>query len=211
MILDQALEMAGGNVYGVLHLGANKGQEAEMYRKFGVKKVVWVEADPSLIEELNKNVTPDLVIQAAVWSCDKDMTFHLASNNGESSSLLEFGTAHAKNYPHITYTGETTLRTTTVDQLAKDHDLKNINMLSLDLQGAEAAALSGAWRFLRQIDYVYTEISFEEVYKGGAYVRDIEQCLPHFTCPILADTTLGWGDAFYIRYKTSANDIRARF
>ena len=211
MILEQSLQMADGHVYGVLHLGANKGQEAEMYRKYGVQKVVWVEADPSLIPELTANVQPDTVIQAAIWSCAQDMTFRIASNSGESSSLLKFGAAHATNYPHIQFTGETTVRTTTVDQLAKEHDLKDINMLSMDLQGAEAAALSGAWKFLRQVDYVYTEISFDEVYQGGAKATEIEPYLPNFTCSILMDTTLGWGDAFYQRFKTSALDIRARF
>ena len=40
---------------GVLHLGAHRGTEAEVYNWFG-KKVIWFEAVPYIYDQLNENI-----------------------------------------------------------------------------------------------------------------------------------------------------------
>ena len=38
-----------GKPKGILHVGANIGEECEAYTKVGIEKVIWIEANPSLI------------------------------------------------------------------------------------------------------------------------------------------------------------------
>lgn len=210
MMLKQCLEMVKGRVEGVLHVGAHTGQEAPIYKELGIERVVWVEANPELLDELRANVAPQEVIHATVWGTSQQMTFNISSNSGHSSSLLKAGTVK-KCYPDIVWDErQIKVTTTTIDKLSKAHDLSRINALVMDIQGAEAEALQGAWRFLRQIDFVYTEINFDSVYHGCPDPSYLESFLPGFTCSALADTTNGWGDAFYHRYRWSVLDFKTR-
>lgn len=210
MILDKCLVSVKDRVTGVLHVGAHRGQEADTYDRHGIKRVVWVEANPKLIPDLWMMAKPkgQSVIQAAVWSRPQEMTFRVSSNDGSSSSLLEMGTCKEKY--DLSWVDEFKVTTTTLDQLAKDEDLTGINFLYLDIQGAEYEALCGAWKFLKQIDFVYTEVNFEDVYRGCHRPFELEVNLPHFTCTSIIDTTMGWGDAFYVRYHWSAMDLLPR-
>ncbi|NJN24998.1 MAG: hypothetical protein HC819_02945 [Cyclobacteriaceae bacterium] len=42
-------------VENVLHIGAHKGEELELYNALGVKNVLWVEANPDLAKMLMIN------------------------------------------------------------------------------------------------------------------------------------------------------------
>lgn len=44
-------------VNGVIHIGANEGQEREHYKKYGLQKVLWIEADPEAFKKLKKNIS----------------------------------------------------------------------------------------------------------------------------------------------------------
>lgn len=44
-------------VNGVIHIGANEGQEREHYNKYGLQKVLWIEADPEAFKKLKKNIS----------------------------------------------------------------------------------------------------------------------------------------------------------
>jgi len=89
------------NANGVLHVGAHYGEEAAVYDKLwpGVK-VFWVEADPNSVRVLRKKLRGyrnHVVVAEVVTDMIKDVEFNIA-NNGESSSMLEFGT-HKKEHP----------------------------------------------------------------------------------------------------------------
>lgn len=44
------------NSIGVIHIGANSGQERDHYKKLGVQRVIWIEADPEIYEILLRNI-----------------------------------------------------------------------------------------------------------------------------------------------------------
>src|SRR5205085_4005421 len=79
---------AGTNSYlkqitGVIHVGANLGQERELYAKYKLK-VLWIEPLPDIFERLCENISP-FPDQTAVnhLVTDKDNAeylFHIASN-----------------------------------------------------------------------------------------------------------------------------------
>ena len=55
---------------------------------------------------------------------------------------------------------------------------------------------------LKNIDYIYTEVNTEEVYKNCDQMSDLTEYLSKFNFS-LADARIykqfGWGDAFYIK------------
>lgn len=77
---------------GVIHVGANTGQERDYYKSHGLK-VIWVEPIPHIFSELQENlktVTGQRAFQALLTDVDnQDYEFHIASNHGASSSIMD--------------------------------------------------------------------------------------------------------------------------
>src|SRR5580704_16267673 len=92
-------------VIGVIHVGANTGQEMSLYEKYGLS-VIWIEPIDEVFEKLKSNlnkVTNQMALQALVTDVnDKEYDFNVANNNGASSSILEFD-LHQDIWPEVTY------------------------------------------------------------------------------------------------------------
>lgn len=185
---------------GVLHCGANIGEEAEAYKNAGAEKVVWVEANPEIYKTLCSNIEkyPNHV---ALNHCisdrnDQEVTFHIANNGGQSSSFLEFGT-HARNHPTVKYIDHIQLKTKRLDSM--DIDFEGLDFFAADLQGVELFALKGLGENLKQFKWVYLEVNREQVYLGNALVGEIDQYLKGFGLRPRAEkwTSASWGDKFY--------------
>ena len=196
---------------GVLHVGAHLGEEASEYEKFGWSPVIWVEAQPRLVEILNSKLdtSKNKVIEAAVWEEDGvPLKLHVASNS-QSTSLLNFG-SHADSYPDITFTSEIDVVTKRLDSIIKPNEMPNF--INLDIQGVELSAVKSLGSLLEAVDYIYTEVNKEEVYEGCTLVKDLDGYL--LVKGFRRVTTRwylkeGWGDALYIR-ETVVNDRTTR-
>jgi len=194
---------------GVLHLGAHRAEELNAYANYNWGHVWWVEANPDLIDPLNfivsrtmRGLRDNTVIHALVGEREgQSATLRIASN-GESSSVLPFGT-HAVEHPEVTMTGEeVTMEMRTVDMLALEHDIA-ADFLNLDLQGYELAALRGAVRFLPGVRWVYCEVNERELYQGCALIGEVDDYLSAhgFARRATKMTRHGWGDALYTRVR----------
>lgn len=186
---------------GVLHVGAHLAEEAKGYKQFNWGHTVWVESQQEKAEHIRNLLDPDenTVIEATVWSeSGIPMDFNIASN-GESSSVLEFG-SHSKNYPDITYTRKISVQTKRLDEVLPE-DFQG-DFLNLDIQGAELEALKGIGSKISKFKWIYTEVNKEEVYKGCATVDKIDEFLLNYGYKRVATRWIlkaGWGDALYIQ------------
>jgi len=186
---------------GVLHVGAHLAEEAQEYSKYGWGNVVWVESQPEKVANISKllDKKTNTIIEATVWSeSGVSMDFNVASN-GESSSVLEFG-SHAKSYPNITYTKKIRVTTKRLDELIPE-DFSG-DFLNLDVQGAELEALKGLGSEIRKFKWIYSEINKEEVYKGCATVGEMDEYLLSKGYRRAVSRWIlgaGWGDALYMR------------
>jgi FkbM family methyltransferase len=167
-------------VSGVIHVGANTGQERYLYASYGLD-VLWIEPIPSAFDELCKNIS--VLPKQRALNClitDKDgaeYTFNVANNGGQSSSILEFG-RHTEIWPDVAFQSKLTLESITLDTLLGHED--RYQSLVLDTQGSELLILKGATRLLSTIRFVTTEAADFEAYLGCARVDDIVQFLNGF-------------------------------
>lgn len=80
------------DISGVVHIGANTGQERERYNNYGLA-VIWVEPIPDIYERLKDNVKEyknQQAFRALITDVDDNKyEFHIANNNGASSSIYE--------------------------------------------------------------------------------------------------------------------------
>lgn len=164
-------------VSGVVHVGANLGQERWLYRIHGLK-VVWIEPIPEVFTQLNTNLRKfknQQAFQALVTDVDnKEYTFHLANNHGMSSSILELK-QHKDIWPAVNYTKTVPLKSITLATLFKNEHInaRNYQALILDTQGSELLVLRGSLSILNSFRYIKTEVADFESYEGCCQLSDI--------------------------------------
>jgi len=190
---------------GVIHIGANEGQEYEKYRKAGIEKVVFVEADPATFERLSGRFTgnPDVTCVQTAISDRSGTTSFTRMSEDQSNSILP-PKLHLEVYSSIHVVDTVEIATETLDAMVRrlDLDASAYNVLAIDVQGAELHVLKGAQPLLRRFDAIVTEVNYAELYDGCGLIWDIDDFLEQNgfrraeeVCPYHAT----WGDALYLR------------
>jgi FkbM family methyltransferase len=206
------------NVTGVVHCGAHLAEEAPLYaRLFPGAPVVWVEANPQVLPKIRKVLRRhpgQVLLEGLLWSEDGiDLPFNVTNYDGMSSSILPFGT-HPQFSPDTVFVDKIALPSVTLDTLlesfwapdapveARGLDIRQVNLLNMDLQGVELRCLEGAERLLNQIDYINSEVNTDEVYLGCTRLEQLDEYLDErgFT---RVETSIvpgqGWGDGMWVR------------
>lgn len=193
---------------GVLHVGANVGEEAPVYLELGIKRQIWIEANPEIFERLRENIKENL--QAASYCyCisdvdDEKVQFHVSNNASQSSSILELGT-HLIAHPEVRYIRDIEMETCRLDTIFNKGVLPPVegyDFLNMDLQGAELKALKSLGDLLHHFKWAYLEVNKEELYKGCSLVWDIDTYMAGFgfrRVETLWCGQNGWGDCLYVK------------
>jgi hypothetical protein len=197
------LRLKNIEIHGALHIGAHDCEELDFYKKLGLNQddIIWIDGNRAKVNHCVargiKNVFYGLI-------SDKDdaiVTFHI-SNNGQSSSILDFGT-HSRHHSHVFYVNEEKHKTITIDTFLNNNnfDMSKYDFWNFDIQGAELLALKGALSAINHAKVLYLEVNTEEVYKGCALIDELDTYLSTFGFKreITKITEFGWGDAVYIK------------
>lgn len=201
---------------GVLHVGANVGEEFGVYNELGIHKQIWIEANPELIRKLEDNVMREdnvmgasnkYVFNICAGEINQTTVLHVANNAGQSSSVLELGT-HKEVHPDVHYTHDVEVLMRRLDTMFDQMPtvIEGVDLLVMDIQGAELMALRGLGNYVRQFKAIYTEVNNREVYKKGALIEDMDlfmtvhgfRRVETFNNGGFFDR-LGWSDALYIK------------
>ena len=190
-------------INGIIHVGAHECEELETYIEDRQRKVHWIEANPDKYIQIQQKISTIPWMNSACFAAgnvDGETKKLSIANNGQSSSLLKLGT-HSDHHPSVKFIAEKEVTVKRIDQYLVENNISGniFNMLCLDIQGYELEALKGARNLLAKIDYIYTEVNTEEVYKDYASLTEIDNFLSHygFSRTWLSMTKNGWGDAFY--------------
>jgi len=188
------------NMKGILHVGAHECEELNDYLRYiSIDKILWVEALPDKVAVCKKRY-PNVLIENAIVSDKIEKVKFNVSNNGQSSSILDFG-LHSHFHPHVHYIGYFEGETILLKDIICNYDI-NYNFLNFDIQGAELKALKGMSEYLDKVDYLYTEVNSDYVYKECALIEGLDEYLLKFNLHRVETEwceDFRWGDAFYIR------------
>jgi FkbM family methyltransferase len=192
------------NVSGILHVGAHECEELKDYLNGGVasNNIYWVEGQEILVNNMKNKGIHNIYHALIDIEDDKEVTFNI-SNNGQSSSILEFG-SHSIHHPHVHYVSSHKQKTIRLDSLIEKNNIPmdRLNFLNLDIQGVELRALQSMEKYLGNVKYIYTEVNTEEVYKECDTIDAIDKYLLQFgfeRCDARIYKQFGWGDAFYMK------------
>jgi FkbM family methyltransferase len=200
-------------ITGLIHVGANRGSEYQTYCARIHGPLLYVEAIPEMAEDLRQRLDPErphFIRQALVAEvAGETVSFHVASNQGGSSSILAPG-RHAELYPWITFEKTLELVTERLDDLVAERpEAATYNVLVLDVQGAELKVLKGAPELLARVDAVFAEVSSEPLYEGGCTFLEVTNLLAEAGLVFRAAemNAEGWGDAFFSRSRGTLHEM----
>jgi FkbM family methyltransferase len=174
----------------IFDVGANIGQSVSRYRdKFPSCFITSFEPNPEVFSLLERN-----------WGCVSGITLNpialtnfighasfYATRVPEVSSLLqptermiELSSEH--KYDHETIN----VSTMTLDHYCQINNIRNIDILKLDVQGSELNLLQGAEKLLQEgmITLIYSEVTFAETYINQTRFIDLVSYLNKFNYEI---------------------------
>jgi FkbM family methyltransferase len=197
------------HIENIYHIGAHEGQEIHSYAENGVKKIIWFEANPDVIEKLHENLSlyaiDNTIVPYALWNINTELDFHVTNFN-QSSSFFEIR-KHAEFYPQITVDKKIKVNAFRLDSLIEIQNSflswHNFNFINIDTQGAELAILEGIGNYLYSdsLKSIYLEVNNVELYKGIPMVNEIDTYLKKYNFvrvkTVWSDS--GWGDALYVK------------
>lgn len=165
------------NYRSVIDAGANRGAFTDAFlRLHRPERLVLVEAIPELAMKLRTRyaVDPRISVMSAALS-DRTGEAQFEINRSEaSSSLLSIDERNSAWFSRdLRVARSITVPTVTLPELMAREGLESVDLLKLDLQGAERLVLTGGAEVLERVRVIYTEVFFEELYAGAWLFRDM--------------------------------------
>jgi hypothetical protein len=114
-------------------------------------------------------------------------------------------------HPWLEFNEEIEVPTNTLKNACEQHQIKSIDLIHMDVQGAELMVLKGAEEFMQQIKLIWLEVEAIELYKGQPVKSDVEDFMSNNGFQILKDTVgRVSGDQLYINsafYQSSMDRV----
>jgi FkbM family methyltransferase len=172
----------------VFDIGSRDGRQAvELSKLFKNANVVAIECNPATLEICRRNIAPHDRIRLAAKAIndysgrcsfypidpERTVTTWQDGNPGASSLFLATG-----DYPIETYVqNKIEVDCIRLDELSDQFGIDAIDLIWMDLQGAELLALRSAGALLDRVRFIYTEVSHRAIYKGQCLFPEIESFL----------------------------------
>ena len=195
----------------VFDIGSRDGLQAvELSNLFDKADIVAIECNRETLERCRRNVAQnpriklvDKAINSYSGRCafypidpTRTVTTWADGNPGASSLFIATGEYPVEQYVQ----NKVEVDCIRLDDLCGQLQIDVIDLIWMDLQGAELLALESAGAILDKVRYIYTEVSHRPIYEGQCLFDDIEAFLTAhgFTRCTRIDRTRWQQDAIYV-------------
>ena len=159
-------------------------QSIEFYNIFPNARIYAFECNPNTIDICRKNIESYkdriTLIEGAVCDYDGDITFYPINqektittwedgNPGASSIFKSNGEYTVERYVQ----DEITTNCHRLDTVMQKYGIPKVDIIWMDLQGAELLALKGLGDFIKDLIYIHTEVSYKEMYTGQVTYNEL--------------------------------------
>ena len=207
----------------IVELGSRDAEVAiALKRVFPQAQVFAFECNPAAVELCRRNIVAagvegvTLVSRAIsdtngtvdFYSIDptRTVTSHGDGNIG-ASSLFQA----SPDYPYEQYVqNKISVEATTLARWAQENSVTDIDLIWMDLQGAELKALHGMNGILNNIRILYTEVEFKPIYIGQPLFPEIDLFMRQhgFRLHGQFNRSEWFGDAMYVQAGMTSNPIK---
>ncbi len=172
-------------------IGAFQGQSVEYFRSIFKDPIIYsFEPLKKNFEDLkSKNYKDNMCFNIAISNFSGDTVFY-ENKIAHTSSLFKVNTKSEdsikinelnkskKDKSFSYYNKEIKVQTTTLDKFYLTNNLSQIDLLKIDVQGAEALVIEGGGKkFLKNTKLVMIEVAFFDYYENSNNLFDIEKHL----------------------------------
>lgn len=185
----------------VLHIGAHKGTEAKFYDQLDLQ-VLWIEANPEIIPALDEVIKPYPKQKSICGLLGEQnierIQFYVANNDGQSSSIFNFG--REMNHENLEMIQTFDLPMRRLDSLVGSDEIPLNSHWVIDVQGAELQVIRGADKLICKAYSMEVEVSTREEYSGGAKFNEVNDALnDHGLFPLWQPKENSHEDVIFIR------------
>lgn len=172
----------------IFELGSRDGEEAAAFAQWAKQAVVYAfECNPSTLALCRQTLHPILnvrLVEKAVSNFTGRSTFYPIDQNRTVTSWTD-GNPGASSlfrasgkYPIEIYVqNEIEVDTITLKLFMEDQQIQGIDLLWMDIQGAELVALEGLGERINDVKVIHTEVGFFEIYKKQPLYNDVKSFL----------------------------------
>ncbi len=199
----------------IFDVGAHVGMTAKEYLKiFPKSKIYSFEPTPNTFNILNKNVLKHENIRAfnLALSSTKGEASFFVNNSSLTNSLLEVSDNYAVRDIGLKMVTKVRVKTDTIDCFMSENKIPKIDLLKIDVQGAELEVLKGAEIALKSqsIDLIYLEVEFFRLYNNQPLYHHLAIYLENFGYQLHSiynfsfnkkSGQLVYGDALFVKNK----------
>lgn len=207
-----------GKPISLVDVGASQGDFAFALESYcGLRKAMLIEPQPKRIEELKARFRdPRFSFSCAAASSTSSVANMEVLNWDYSSSLLSIRQDLSGAYGDLNMKVREVIpvQTAGLDELCGKFD-GQIDLLKIDVQGAEAQVIEGAAKTLERVSIIWMEVSFKPLYEGSETLEGMNR-LCNEQGFILAHLEEGWrslsngellqADALFIREKSMVGE-----
>lgn len=186
----------------ILEIGSRDAiQSIQFSRLYKKAKIYAFECNPSSIAVCRKNASKYKnieVVPFAVFNKKTKLSFYVVNRNKGASSIFKPNDRYIK-MPNI----KIRVDSIRIDEWAKENNIKNIDLVWIDLQGAEYEAFEGFGDLLKNVQAIYTEVELVELYHKQKLFENVKQLLYDngFYLKKLIVNNNYWGNAIFLNKK----------
>lgn len=165
----------------IVEAGAHIGRDTvKMSKRWPEAKIFAFEPIVYLYNQLIENTKkyPNIICYNLALShkVGKEIIYVSSDRSNAASSLLK-PKEFLKESPKVAFNNSIEIETITLDQWAKENNIKKIDFLWLDMQGYEYFALKSSPNILKTITVIYTEINITQRYEKHPLFKEYKNWL----------------------------------
>ncbi len=174
-------DFPAGDYRYILDVGAHQGSFTDLALPYFKPDHVWmVEADPDYSAALKVRyaATPAVtVLPCAILNASGHVELRVNSHR-DSSSILPIESISEKTFGlTMTETATVNVPACTLDELFERERITRIDLMKVDIQGAERLMIEGGTKALARVELLYIELSYERFYAGAPLAHEMEDLL----------------------------------
>ncbi len=204
----------------ICDIGCCEGQDSIKYQKlFPASRILAFEPLPDNIQIIKKlwkkyNISNAEIFDVALSNQIGERNFYVSSGHpdnlknsdqwdfgNKSSSLLPPNELEMKKYHNwLSFSQIIKVKTDTLDNFCEQHQISTIDLIHLDVQGAELDVLQGGVKMLENVSAIWLEVEAVELYQNQPLKQEIENFLDDYNFIKVKDTCDEVsGDQLYIK------------
>jgi FkbM family methyltransferase len=184
----------------ILDIGANDGgTSASFLRLFPGGKVYAFEPDPRALSRFKSRIAVGqidskncVLFEGAVSCASGFLPFYQSQGTNPNLQWYETGwdlsgslkrplNSALPDVPSITFESTIQVPVTSLDEWAVDKHIRRIDLMWIDVQGAELDVLKGATKLLSQTEFIFLECGEQMAYEGQATLQQLVEQLSRHT------------------------------